>query len=1129
MSKRILAAILVSAMFMVLVPATAFAVTTNGFGRTYAAPADPTAGCGCHDSTGGGQVLMSPNAHTEMVTNIPATPAALVPDPVALPGQWPSPTTGSGLRFDPGNVLFMLGGTGFNKEYVGLKGSAMPAGSSAATVPGVSPADDVPLFDPIGYDVTTNKWELEGTAVGTAAYFQRCGSCHNLGVTKPNSASLATTVSLPVTGSVGPSTATTTAAQLTSIQCENCHGSGNVGDNLPASNHQGSGAKMVGYLNSPGSVTPRRILQSYVCGQCHAKGSALASDGATIKQYGSTTSAFSAPLGFTTNNPIFGFFQPATVVPTAGPDANFYPTGANKGMKHGFYNEWLNNVAPETNVRLVGWDAGTSVPGSPITTGPASSITTLAAGRGHRNSWVAQRPTNGVGGTNAKCMRCHSGDGRLWYIGTPTGSGGLGLGANAVSNSSFTETDFAGTNPTSTPIAGIECAVCHTSHSSTNPTTAPSGLGMRAGAACADCHNWQYEVLEAQVPVPSAIATGISVGSRGPSHPQREMNAGTGLIGVADSGQFMPGTECKSCHMPRTSDWAAPSHRFQIMLPGDADTWSVPAGGDSCTPCHPSSPRLTLQDAIDAWQADVALETTNAINAATAAGARGYAAGVFTTSSVSALVTSNSTTGAVQALKAAFFDYRYVVNDGSTGVHNVPYARAGLAKSQWFSNAIEATFTAASVPGSTARSGDKVSIYGGLPALGAGNTIVVEKSTDGGGLWSSVGTGTTDADGGYSINAGTLSATSAYRAKMLVINSYNIYSNTTTVTLAVGGNVPVNRIAGATRYQTAVNTSKSQFATGTVQNIVIAGGENFPDALSAAGVAGTVGSPVLLAPSSTTGGNNPASMAALNAEINRIKSVSPTATLWFVGGTGVVPTSVRNAIQAATSTNVNNTLQGVNRYATSQACANLVASLQGGSFSHQAFVVSGETFQDALSVGPVAYAQKRPVILTLPSSLLSQTSSAITANNIATITVVGGTSNVNPGVIASIQGLAGVTSATRPAGSSTDPYQRSADFATWALANVPGTSAGLIGIASGANFPDGLGCSAAVGTNNGLVLLTDPAALSAGDATFLTTNKASISRVTIYGGTGAVSGNVFESVVAIVNPSIVAAQRRFLK
>ncbi len=321
------------------------------------------------------------------------------------------------------------------------------------------------------------------------------------------------------------------------------------------------------------------------------------------------------------------------------------------------------------------------------------------------------------------------------------------------------------------------------------------------------------------------------------------------------------------------------------------------------------------------------------------------------------------------------------------------------------------------------------------------------------------------------------------------------------------------RIAGATRYDTAVEASRSKFPDGSVADIVVACGDNFPDALSAAGLAGVCGSPVLLAPSTTSGAGNAAALATLETEIGRLKSGSATPTVWLVGGTGAISESVRTSIASACGV-ATGRIAGQTRYGTAEAVAGVVAKRLGGSFSHVAFVVDGGTFQDALTAGPVAYARKWPVIATEAGRLTAESRRAISDNGVTKVYVVGSTTTVSAATLKALQGIAAV-SAVRVAGAS-NAYQRSADFATWARANVPGSLGAHVGLVSGVAFPDGLGAAAALGSDNGTVLLTDPAGLSNLAFVHLTSNKGPLKMVSLFGGTGALGPGVWNTVVAAI-------------
>src|SRR5690242_3960232 len=58
------------------------------------------------------------------------------------------------------------------------------------------------------------------------------------------------------------------------------------------------------------------------------------------------------------------------------------------------------------------------------------------------------------------------------------------------------------------------------------------------------------------------------------------------------------------------------------------------------------------------------------------------------------------------------------------------------------------------------------------------------------------------------------------------------------------------RIAGATRYGTAAAVATKAYPT-TNDRVIIASGENFPDALAASGLAGKLNAPVLLTKSAS--------------------------------------------------------------------------------------------------------------------------------------------------------------------------------------------------------------------------------------------------------------------------------------
>lgn len=820
-----------------------------------------------------------------------------------------------------------------------------------------------------------------------------------------------------------------------SIQCEACHGTGSV-----ATMH----GAVPGVMAWEASATaPGRLLSAEVCGQCHA-------DGTTRERsFAGGTSKFASANGYTPDETLTAYFTPTTEVPTvasltANPGAyKFYPNGSNKTMFHtSFYNEWLANKASN--------------------------------GYGHAN------PVNSVvnlrGG--GKCLRCHSGEGFLKRIADPVVPGSY-------------------TPSLATVKWGITCQVCHVTH---DPA---AGLGLRRSSLpdvgtvdCGDCHNWQFEVMDQQVPSEAAFATGYA--GQIVRHPQREMYNGYGLFGVAATARYMRGVECVDCHMPETRD-DSPSHRFRIMLPGDAAAWGVWSGGDSCTPCHPNLSRSELQEEIDGWGASTDALVADALAAMNASRARkGW------TGTESSFVATGSTLPEVVAYKKAYHNRTFVEGDASGGAHNPPYAEAGLAYAIDVARSIGGTISMSVA--ATAAAGTPVAVLGvatqGDGTFEAAETVELQAMPVGSGGFAAFDTVLTNGLGTYT-GSYTVTVTTEFRA---VWRSASGDKTSIARTVAIGapesGPIPVTRTAGATRYHTAVRASQSLFSAGSVPNIVLASGAGFPDALAANGLAGAAGSPLLL----TAPGDVP---DVVMAEIARISPAPGATTVWVVGGTGAIGAAAEAELTAA-GYSVRR-VAGLDRYATAAAVAQEMKTIIGSGFSGRAFAVNGRSFADALAVAPVAYAKGWPILLTGADALPGPTSGAISGLALGPVHVVGGAAAVGDSVIALL-----------PAGSSrvaagADRYETARLFAAWALAGGH-AGAGYVGVASGATFPDALTAGATAGANGGVVLLARPEALPDGPASFLASRRGAVRRAVLFGGTVALSNDVRASVYDILNP-----------
>jgi len=287
------------------------------------------------------------------------------------------------------------------------------------------------------------------------------------------------------------------------------------------------------------------------------------------------------------------------------------------------------------------------------------------------------------------CLKCHTGEGYLVRKATTHGvtSSDVATAGNTVAGLNIVR-DYP-LSKTTAGMYGEECSICHTPHGQD-----AGGVEVRTpdsgnASVCEDCHNWQIEVLKNGTSIPVAgLSVTPSTSFAAVSHPQREILHGTGMFEVPAASAFMPGATCEECHMPATYGGSAGSyrsHRMLPMLPGNADAWGVPAGGDSCTPCHAGETRTELQANIDTWQGDAADAAADAADALAAAAARH---GEYTNAAV------NTVAGA-DLFGRAYVNTQFYQKDGSQGVHNPPYIMAGLRKAIELANSIDGQITVA--------------------------------------------------------------------------------------------------------------------------------------------------------------------------------------------------------------------------------------------------------------------------------------------------------------------------------------------------------------------------------------------------------------------------------------------------
>ncbi len=298
------------------------------------------------------------------------------------------------------------------------------------------------------------------------------------------------------------------------------------------------------------------------------------------------------------------------------------------------------------------------------------------------------------------------------------------------------------------------------------------------------------------------------------------------------------------------------------------------------------------------------------------------------------------------------------------------------------------------------------------------------------------------------------------------------------------------RIAGIDRYATAMKISQEGWANGTSQNVVLATGEDFPDALSAAPLAKQLQAPILLTETVTLS-------SELLKEINRLGAQN----IYIVGGEGVVSKEIADQLETANFKVTR--LAGIDRYETSLEVAQLI-SRQSQTFN-EAVVATGENFPDALSIAPIAASKGMPILLSMKDSVSDSVLSYLKEHQVLKTYVVGGSGVVSDMVMNQLPG------AQRLSGK--DRYETNTAILRSFDSDI---NLDKVYAVTGEDYPDALtGSALAALSNSPLILATYNKAGINNEA-----NNSRIGNIVALGGEGVLSPNVMKMLVAISNNEV---------
>jgi hypothetical protein len=292
----------------------------------------------------------------------------------------------------------------------------------------------------------------------------------------------------------------------------------------------------------------------------------------------------------------------------------------------------------------------------------------------------------------------------------------------------------------------------------------------------------------------------------------------------------------------------------------------------------------------------------------------------------------------------------------------------------------------------------------------------------------------------------------------------------------------VTRVSGASRYDTAVEISKSSFPTGASAGaVVLARGDQFVDALPGTALAVAKNGPLLLTQSETL-------TQAAEDEIKRV--LSSGKTVFLMGGEVALSPTVRTRLESLGYQVVR--FAGEDRYDTAAKVADT-----GLGNPKTVILTTGLNFPDALSAGSAAAKAGASVLLTAGSTMPATTRAYLDAHPPTTKYAVGGPSaQADPSAIAVV---------------GEDRFDTARKVGETFF-----SSPTTVALASGETFPDSLAGGAHIGNRGGPLLLTQADRLTETIKSYLSANKAAVDTAFIYGGGAAVAGTVDDEVRAAI-------------
>ena len=293
------------------------------------------------------------------------------------------------------------------------------------------------------------------------------------------------------------------------------------------------------------------------------------------------------------------------------------------------------------------------------------------------------------------------------------------------------------------------------------------------------------------------------------------------------------------------------------------------------------------------------------------------------------------------------------------------------------------------------------------------------------------------------------------------------------------------RLGGANRIETNIKVIDNAFQSSDY--VIIASDTEYTEAIISASISGQYAAPVLLSSSDSLSGST----------IAEIKKLGATKAI-------IVGSTLKESISTQLTT-IGLSCQrvvGTDKYNTAIKVANDITTYS------TAFLVSGDSFADGMSVAPIAHILKAPVLLTKSNEISPATLSLLNSQNIKKVYIIGGPVVISDSILASIP------TAERIYGSSR--YDTNIDI----IKKFSSTfNFSTIYLTTGGNFPDALS-----GSSTGSAVLLTQRKPSSSLKGFIDSIRDSLKTIKVLGGDAAVREYTVNNIINNTPITIVEAE-----